>query len=182
MIVMQGDEMETTESDPSASSVGRCLVVVFSYHHGNTKKVADVIGKVLSAPVKTPREVTSEEMKDADLIGIGSGIYSATFHTSMFDLVDRLPPSPGKKAFLFLTYGAPAFVANRAFIEKNHRRIREKVQAKGFMVIGEFVCAGWTTYVFLKYVGGLNRGRPDAGDLKHAEAFARDVLEQARSG
>lgn len=182
MMVTQGDSMEIPQHDPSISPQARPLVVVCSYHHGNTKKVADVIGTILDAPVKKPGQVTSEEMQDVDLIGIGSGIYSATFHPAVFDLVDRFPQSPGKNAFLFSTYGAPAFVANRTFIEKNHRRIREKLEARGFTIIGEFGCGGWNTNVFLKYVGGLNRGRPDADDLKNAEAFARDMLEKARNG
>ena len=63
--------------------------------------------------------------------------------------MDRLPHIPGKKAFLFSTFGAPAFIACRETIEKNHLRIREKLQAKGFTIIGEFGCPGWNTNLFL---------------------------------
>ena len=72
------------------------------------------------------------------------------------------------------------FVANRKFVEKNHSQIREKLQAKGYTVIGEFGCAGWNTNSFLKYFGGLNKGKPDAEDIRNAEAFARDMKEKAR--
>jgi flavodoxin len=85
-----------------------------------------------------------------------------------------------KKVFLFSTYGAPAFIANREFIEKNHEQIREKLKAKGYTVIGEFGCAGWNTNSFLKFFGGLNKGRPNAEDLKNAEAFAWDMKEKIR--
>lgn len=173
--------METAEPDPAASPPGGALVIVFSCHHGNTKKVADIIGTVLGAPVTTPGEVGLDEVRECDLVGLGSGIYNATFHPSLIDLVDRLPQSPGKKAFLFSTYGAPAFVANRKFIEKIHRQIRERLQANGFTVLGEFGCGGWNTNVFLKYFGGLNRGRPDDNDLEKARAFAREMLEKARA-
>jgi flavodoxin len=135
---------------------------------------------VLDAPVKTPQQVRPEEIAEYDLVGFGSGIYSATFDASLLDLADRLPQVAGKKVFLFSTYGAPDFVANREFIEKNHQQIREKLHAKGYTVIGEFGCAGWNTNSFLKYFGGLNKGRPDADDLKNAEAFARDMKEKAR--
>ena len=135
---------------------------------------------MLGAKVKTPQQVKPEEIAEYDLIGFGSGIYSATFDPSVLDLADRLPQVSNKKAFLFSTYGAPAFVANREFIEKNHRQIREKLQAKGFTVIGEFGCAGWNTNSFLKYFGGLNKGRPDANDLQNAEAFSRQMMEKAR--
>jgi len=168
----KGDEL----GDPHAM---RSLVVVFSYHHNNTEKIAHVVADVLGAPVRTPQQVNPDEVREYDLVGFGSGIYGATFDASLLDLADRLPQVAGKKAFLFSTYGAPAFVANREFVEKNHQQIREKLEAKGYTVIGEFGCAGWNTNSFLKYFGGLNKGRPDAEDLRHAEEFARDMKEKA---
>jgi flavodoxin len=150
----------------------RSLVVVYSYHHGNTEKIARAIAGVLGAEVTMPHRVTPEDIAGYDLVGFGSGIYSATFDPSVLDLAGRLPAARGKKAFLFSTFGAPAFVANREFIEKNHRQIREILQARGYSIIGEFGCAGWNTNSFLKYFGGLNKGKPDDGDLRNAEAFA----------
>ena len=98
----------------------KSLVIVFSYHHNNTEKIANACAKVLGAEVKTPQQVRPEEIAEYDLVGFGSGIYSATFDPSVLDLADRLPHAAGKKAFLFSTYGAPAFIANREFVEKNH--------------------------------------------------------------
>ena len=172
--------MEMKGSDSVDTLPAKSLVVVFSYHHGNTEKIAHSIAKVLGAEVKTPQQVYPEELREYDLIGFGSGIYSATFDQSVLTLADRLSYAAGKKAFLFSTYGAPAFIANREFIEKNHQMIREKLQMKGYTVIGEFGCAGWNTNSFLKYFGGLNKGRPNAEDLKNAEAFSRDMLQKAR--
>ena len=138
--------------------------------------MADVLG----AEVKTPQQVYPEELRDYDLIGFGSGIYSATFDPSVLTLADRLSYAAGKKAFIFSTYGAPAFIANREFIEKNHQQIREKLLLKGYTIVGEFGCAGWNTNSFLKYFGGINKDRPDASDLKNAEAFAREMMKKVR--
>lgn len=160
----------------------KSLVVVFSCHHKNTEKIAHVIAKVLDAPVKTPQQVNPDEIRKYDLVGFGSGIYSATFDASLLDLADRLPQMNDKKVFLFSTYGAPATFADREFVEKNHQQIREKLRAKGYTVTGEFGCAGWNTNSFLKFFGGLNKGRPNAGDLRHAEEFARNLKENVRSG
>jgi flavodoxin len=167
--------MDAERNDPGNSRTVRSLVVVFSYHHNNTRKIAETLGNVLDAPVKTPQQVTPEELSEYDLIGFGSGIYSATLDPSVLDLVNHLPTATGKKAFIFSTYGAPAFVATREFVMKNHEEIRKKLQAKGYTIIGEFGCAGHNTNSFLKYFGGLNKGHPDAGDLKNAELFARDL-------
>lgn len=144
--------------------------------------IAQAIAGVLGAPVKTPRQVTPEEIAEYDLIGLGSGIYSSTFDPSVLDLADRLPQGVNGRVFLFSTYGAPAFIADREFIEKNHEQIRKTLRAKGYTIIGEFGCAGWNTNSFLKYFGGLNKGRPDARDLTDAKLFARGIIENARCG
>jgi flavodoxin len=172
--------MEKKGNDTENPEALRSLVVVFSYHHNNTEKIANACANVLGAEVKTPQQVKPEEIVEYDLVGFGSGIYSATFDPSVLELADRLPNAAGKKAFLFSTYGAPAFIANREFIEKNHQQIREKLQAKGYTVIGEFGCAGWNTNSFLRFFGGLNKGRPNAEDLGNAEEFARSLKGKAR--
>jgi len=172
--------MEMNDVETGMPETVRSLVVVFSYHHNNTEKIANACARVLGAEVKTPRQVGPEEIAGYDLVGFGSGIYSATFDPSVLDLVDRLPHAAGKKAFLFSTYGAPAVFAGGEFVTKNHSQIRERLQARGYTVIGEFGCAGWNTNSFLRLFGGLNRGRPDAGDLRNAEAFAREMMEKAR--
>jgi flavodoxin len=172
-MVKNGDNLKES---PQVKS----LVVVFSYHHNNTEKIANACANVLGARVKTPQQVTPEEIAEYDLVGFGSGIYSATFDPSVLDLADRLPNAVGKKAFLFSTYGAPAIFAGGEFVTNNHSQIRKKLQAKGYTIIGEFGCAGWNTNSFLRFFGGLNKGRPNAEDLMNAEEFARSVKGKAR--
>ena len=173
-------KMEKKENERKEPPGKRSLVVVFSYHHNNTGKIAKAIAQVLGAEVKTPQQVTPGEIADCDIVGFGSGIYSGTFDPSVINLVERLPQAGDSKVFLFSTYGAPAFIANSEFIEKNHQQIREKLKNKGYRVIGEFGCAGWNTNSFLQYFGGLNRGKPDAEDLRNAEAFAREIVQISR--
>jgi flavodoxin len=172
--------METNGIETGNPYVLRSLVVVFSYHHNNTEKIANAVAKVLGAEVKSPRQVTPEEIAEYDLVGFGSGIYHATFDSSVLELADRLPHAAGKKVFLFSTYGAPAVFVGGKFVANNHTQIREKLQAKGYTVIGEFGCAGWNTNSIYRFLGGLNKGKPDAGDLRNAEAFARDMMEKAQ--
>jgi len=158
----------------------RSLVIVFSYHHHNTEKIAKAIAGVLGAEVKTPGQIFPEQLRDYDLIGFGSGIYSASFGTPMLALADRLSFAHGKKAFLFSTYGAPAVAVTRDFVQNNHEEMQKKLRIKGYDVIGDFGCAGWNTNSFLKFFGGINKGRPDEGDLANAEAFARTMQKKAR--
>jgi flavodoxin len=161
----------------------KSLLVLFSYHHKNTEKIAHVIATVLGAPVKTPQQVNPDGIPEYDLIGFGSGIYGAKNHKSLLDLAEKLPHANGRKAFIFSTFGAPVGLYKgerlREFIRNNHAALREKLLSKGYTVIGEFGCPGLNTNSFLKFFGGLNKGRPNAEDLRHAEEFAHNLKENA---
>jgi len=158
----------------------RTLVVVYSYHHGNTETVAKTIAGALGAAVVSPHEVSPGDVAAYDLVGFGSGIDSGKHYAPLLDLADRLPTVAARKAFIFSTCGAPAFGVTREFILKNHSALREKLQAKGYSIVDEFGCPGWNTNMFLRFFGGLNKGRPNAGDLKRAENFARDLEQKTR--
>lgn len=161
----------------------RSVIALYSYHHKNTEKVANVIAKVLDAQIKTPGEICPEELQEYDLVGFGSGIYGEKHHASLLALADKLPPVTGKKAFIFSTNGVPAWATRPTgymsptpeLFAKNHSGLKEKLQLKGYTVIGEFSCPGFNTNSFLKYFGGINKGRPNAEDLKRAEEFARNL-------
>ncbi len=160
-----------------------CLLIVYSYHHNNTQKVAEVFAKVLDAEIKTPQQINPEELQGYDLIGFGSGIYDYQHHTSLLELVDKLPQVSDKKSFIFSTTGAPAVFGESALVEgkEQHQNLREKLQSKGYTVIDEFICAGFNTNKFLKYFGGINKGRPNEEDLKHAEEFAQNLKQTLES-
>jgi len=167
------------EKEAGSQMPVKSLVIVFSCHHGNTEKIGNAIAKVLDAPVKTPQQVSPEELAGYDLVGFGSGIYGAQNHLSLIGLAGSLPYADGRKAFIFSTFGAPAGLYNgerlREFIRDNHAALREKLQSRGYRVVGEFACAGLNTNSFLRFFGGLNKGRPDEKDLRHAEAFAENL-------
>jgi len=176
--------MEKKGNDREDPHAMKSLVVVFSYHHKNTEKIANVFAKVLDAQVKTPQQVNPEELFEYSLVGFGSGIYGAKNHGSLLDLAGKLPHADGRKAFIFSTFGAPVGLYKgerlREFIKNNHAALREKLQSRGYTVIGEFGCPGLNTNSFLKLFGGLNKGRPDAEDLRHAKEFAQNLKDKAR--
>jgi flavodoxin len=159
----------------------KSLLVLYSFHHKNTEQVANVIARVLDAQIKRPQQTDPDELQGYDLVGFGSGIYSDQHHRSLFNLVEKLPQVNNKKAFIFSTSGAPAFALDDGldYIEEAHLPLREKLQSKGYTVIGEFMCPGYNTNRFLKAFGGLNKGRPNAQDLKRAEAFAQKLEQNA---
>lgn len=157
----------------------KSLIVVFSYHHKNTQKVAEVMAKVLDAQVKSPQETGSDELKKYDLIGFGAGIDSGKHYKELLDFANNLPQVTNKKAFVFSTSGMPVGISGQQrldeYTSKCHTTLKETLQSKGYTIVDELACAGFNTNKFLKYFGGINKGRPNAEDLKHAEAFAEKL-------
>ncbi len=151
----------------------KSLLVLFSYHHKNTEKIAKVFAKVLDAQIKTPKQINPDELQDYNLVGFGSGIYSDKHHKSLLDLADKIPQVNNRKAFIFST----SAMMGEDKVAKDHSMLREKLQFKGYMIVDEFACKGFNTNSFLKYFGGMNKGRPNAEDLKHAEEFAQSLKQ-----
>ena len=153
------------------NKVMNSLVIVYSYHHHNTEKIADAMAKVLDAQIKKPQDINPEELQEYDLVGFGSGIYGEKHHESLLDLADTLPKVTNKKAFIFST----SAIMGKNKVAKDHLMLREKLQSKGYIVVDEFACKGFNTNSFMKFLGGMNKGRPNAEDLKHAEEFAHNL-------
>jgi flavodoxin len=154
----------------------KTLLICYSYHHSNTQKIAETMAKVLQAQVKTTQQTSAEEIPNYDLVGFGSGIDSGKNYKELLDFADELPQVMDKKAFVFSTSGMPVGISGQQRVEeytrKCHTTLKETLQSKGYTIVGEFGCAGFNTNKFLKYFGGINKGRPNAEDLKRAEEFA----------
>lgn len=159
----------------------KCLIVVYSYHHHNTQKIAEVLGKVLDAQVKSSQQTNPEEVPNYDLVGFGSGLDTGKHYREILDFADKLPQVTDKKAFVFSTSGMPVGISGQQRVEdytsKCHTTLKETLQSKGYTIVGEFGCAGFNTNKFLKYFGGINKGRPNAEDIKHAEEFAYNLMK-----
>ena len=157
----------------------RSLLIVYSYHHKNTEKIANAMAAVLDAEVRAPRQVNPDEPGQYELVGFGSGIYSDSPHPDLLDLADRLPAVTSGKAFIFSTMGAPfEGERGREYAAKCHARLRGTLLSKGYQVLGEFNCVGFNTNSFLKVLGGLNKDRPNAEDLRHAQEFAENLKQE----
>ena len=148
-------------------------MVFFSYHHNNKEKIAKVFAKVLDAQIKTPQQINPEELQEYKLIDFGSGIYGGKHHKLLIDLTDNLPQVTNRNTFIFSTIA----LAGEAKVVKDHSLLREKLQLKSYIIVDEFSCKGFNTNSFLKYFGGMNKGRPNSKDLKHAEDFARNLKQ-----
>jgi flavodoxin len=143
----------------------------------NTEKVAKVFARVLDAEIRTPQQIDPEGLEGYDLIGFGSGIYGEKVDKCLLDLADELPQASDRKAFIFST----SAIMGKDKVAGDHSLLREKLQAKGYIIVDEFACKGFNTNSFMKHFGGMNKGRPNEKDLKNAEDFARKLINDIRT-
>jgi flavodoxin len=149
----------------------KCMIIVESYHHGNTRKIAGAMAEELHANVARPAEVDPASLAGYDLLGFGSGIYAGRHHVSLLNFVRRMPHMDGMPAFIFSTSAYPELKVLW------HRSLAQKVLRKDLVLAGEFTCKGLFT---CGVNWGVNRGRPDTGDLARARRFAASLAEAVR--
>ncbi|MGO4456060.1 flavodoxin family protein [Streptomyces sp. M-16] len=150
----------------------KAVIVCASVSHGNTRRVADTMARVLGAKVVSPEEAGPAELTGADLVGFGSGVFRGSLHPRLTDFVEALPAGRGR-AFVFATSGLPEM----PFAPFTRPLVR-LLEGKGFAVDGNFSCRAFDTWTPFRLVGGINKQRPNAEDLAAARAFA----ERLRGG
>ncbi|MEV3987294.1 flavodoxin family protein [Streptomyces sp. NPDC049837] len=150
----------------------KVVIVCASVSHGNTRRVAETMADVLDAKVVTPEEADLRELADADLVGFGSGVFYSRLHPHLTDFVKALPPGHGR-TFVFATSGLPEIP-----LAPFTRPLVRLLEGKGLQVEGSFSCRAFDTWAPFKLVGGINKQRPNAGDLAAARAFAEGLRDR----
>jgi flavodoxin len=148
----------------------KSLIIVHSYHHKNTEKIAQTIAPILGAEIKILDNMSPDAGLDYDLVGFGSGVYFGKLYKDLLEFADKLPQVNGKNAFIFSTSGRAGKSA-----ADFHKALRSKLSSKGYTILGEFSCPGFDTFGLLKIAGGIKKGRPNKDDLKQAETFAQSM-------
>ena len=154
----------------------RSIIVCASAHRGNTLKLAEAIAEILGARVIKPSEIDPREITGYELAGFGSGIYYGRHHETILRFAERLPRVSGFPAFVFSTSGLPRI----PLIHDYHKPLIKILEEKGFRVLGEFTCRGYSTHGPLRAFGGINRGKPDDRDLERARRFAEEILDRLK--
>ena len=145
----------------------KTLVVYYSMHKGNTRKIAGVISKFLGADLIEIDKLNIESLNEYDLVGFGSGIYNRKHHVKIYQLIDNLNLE-NKNVFVFSTSAAGFKLQNNDLIKY--------LNSKGAIVKNSFSCKGYYTNNFLKLFGGTSKGHPNNDDILNAQNFANDLL------
>ena len=142
------------------------VIVYYSKHHGNTKKLLDAIAAIEEV---TLIDVTAAETTDLtafDRIGIASGIYYSSFAKQILSFADAYLPE-NKDVFYIYTHGAPV----GGFLKS----IREIAEKKHCRELGAYHCLGFDTFGPFKLMGGIAKGHPDEKEVDEAIEFYRGL-------
>lgn len=152
----------------------KSLIIVYSYHHNNTYKIAQAMAEAIDAEIKTTEQAKNINLNEYDLVGFGAGIDSGMHYKELLDFaIDIHSNKPNKKSFVFSTAG----VYTQKKMIKDHSKLNNILNDKGFTNLGDFSCLGFNTNVFLKYFGGLNKEHPNNNDINNAKRFASSLLK-----
>ncbi|HEX3017278.1 MAG TPA: flavodoxin family protein [Caproicibacter sp.] len=139
----------------------KCLIVYDSYHHGNTKKVAEAMAEVSGAELCTTEEVPGKNLNEYELIGLGSGIAYGKHYEKLTEAAKALNLN-GKSVFVFSTSGS----GNKNY----NNKLMEQLKEAGANITGSFICKGYDTMI-LKLFGGISKGHPNEQELSAAKDF-----------
>lgn len=144
----------------------KTLIIYYSQHHKNTKKLVDAV--VECGDVDVVR--ATEEIPDIsryELIGFASGIYYGRFAKQVTEKA-ATHNIAGKKVFLMYTCGVRR--------KKYGLDIKEIIVKKGAQLVGEFCCRGYDTFGPFKIIGGIAKGKPGNSDLAAVKSFYSSIV------
>ena len=144
----------------------KIVIIYYSKHHQNTKKLLDKIKETDSSlelldVTKNPQV----DLSSYDLIGFASGIYFNSFSKEIIKFIKN-NSLENKNVFLVYTHGAPFGF----FLHK----IKKTLKKKKCQIVSRFHCRGYDTYVF-KTFGGIAKGHPNEEDFKKAVCFYEEL-------
>lgn len=146
----------------------KCLIVYYSYHHGNTKKIAAAMAEASGAELCTVDDLNSQKLQDYELIGFGAGIAYGKHYDKLLKAVEALDLRD-KTAFVFSTSGSGKS-------ESNNAPLVELLKKSGAKIAGSFACKGFDTAGPFKLIGGIAKSHPDAADIESARKFVLEML------
>ena len=155
----------------------KTLIIVYSYHHNNTLKVAKAMAEILDAEILTPDKAKSIDLEQYDLVGFGAGIDSGMHYKELLDFAANIKQNnEAKNCFVFST----SAVQIDDKVAKDHSKLRNNLCSKNYNILGEFSCKGFNTNKFLKYFGGMNKNHPNAEDITNAKMFAHQLMSKSK--
>lgn len=157
----------------------RAAIVYFS-QNGTTAQVAEAIAVGLRSAgcvvdLSNLRDGPPTDIRDYDLLGIGSPVYYCRLPFNVADYLQTLPHLEGMPVFYFLVHGSHAFDAVNA--------LRHQFARRGAKDVGYFHCYGEAYFLGHLREGYLfSPNHPSPDELERATAFGVAVARRSSEG
>lgn len=137
----------------------KTVIVYYSQHHGNTKKLLDAIAATENVTLIDVTAQPTADLSSYDRIGFASGIYYSSFAKQIVTFASEHLPE-NNNVFYIYTHGAP-----KGGFLKAMREIADKKHCKE---LGEYRCQGYDTFGPFKLIGGIAKGHPTEEEIAAA--------------
>ena len=151
----------------------RTIIIYRSKHHGNTKKLVDAVvaahPEVDTLDVATLGKKEYPDLSPYHIICFASGIYYGKFDKDILRVAQECLRD-GDNVIALMTYGG----SNKF----NGRDLDGICRLKMATFVTAYGCPGFDTYGPFKFVGGMNKGRPNEEDIQGAVDFYDKLLDE----
>jgi Flavodoxins len=144
-------------------------ILYVSVHHGNTKKIVQIMAETLSADLIDLTKEKNPDISGYDVLGFASGSFYQAMHEQIVNFVRNTDFGQNKKAFLVCTCGAN--------IRDYTSGVKKLLKQKGVQVTGSFQCRGFDTFGPFGKIGGIAKNHPDERDYDNARKFAASLIK-----
>ncbi len=134
------------------------IAIRYYTRSGNTKKLADAIGKEL----KIEAQDTSHKLEeDVDILFLGSSVYAYGVDDDIKKFINDIDVKVG----IVINF------STAALINSTYKQVKKLLDKKNIpLAKEEFYCRG--------SFGPVHKGRPNEDDLNNAQKFAKEILKK----
>lgn len=152
--------------------MSKTVIIYYSYHHKNTKKVVEAIKTQCHVELVSIEQGENLNLKEYDMVGFASGIYHSKLGDTLYTYLNQHKEElKGKKTFLMATGGAGK---NKKVLEEFKKIMAEN----NTLFLGSFYCNGYDTFGPFKLLGGIRKDHPNEEDLKKAVEFYKRIEKE----
>jgi len=133
------------------------IAVRYFSKSGNTKKLAEAVGRTLGVKVFP---ITQPVDHNTDILFLGSSVYAGGVSSDVKEFIKGLHE----------TTGTVVNISSAALIESTYKQVKKLVEARGIkMSDKEYHCKGRFTL--------LHKGRPNNNDITEVSTFADEFIK-----
>ncbi len=151
----------------------KTMILYRSKHHGNTRKLVEAVaaafpGDIDTLDVATLGKDKRVDLSDYALVGVASGIYYGNIDREL-KLVMEHSLEQGYFVFALLTYGGQS--------KWYGKDIDATCRLRRATFLAGHGCPGFDTWGPYRLMGGMNKGRPNDGDIAECIAWLRELVD-----